>query len=201
MSHSATDSRSLLDRLRCPFNMGEQESSEKELAELRAVSDMLLLDGNCSDHTLTGPAKLRRILDDLIEARRSETVPTKREIPAELYDGMAVYVQLGVEKTARIRPDMVSDVLDAVVKLIRKADADLPHPGMDGTAWQRVASHLMYGYPAAPSASVPHDLIRDASRYRWLREAKFLEIVTDSQMFRVAGGDNLDKTIDMAATP
>lgn len=44
-------------------------------------------------------------------------------------------------------------------------------------------------------------LRQDAMRYRWLRGAKFLEIVTDSQMFRVAGGDNLDKTVDVAATP
>ena len=44
-------------------------------------------------------------------------------------------------------------------------------------------------------------LVRDASRYRWLREAKFLEIVTENELFRVAGGDNLDKTVDVAATP
>lgn len=46
-----------------------------------------------------------------------------------------------------------------------------------------------------------HALVRDASRYRWIREAKFFEIVTDSQMFRVIGGENLDKTVDVAATP
>lgn len=39
-------------------------------SEQQAVWDMLLLDGNCSDHTLTGAAKLRRIIDDLIEAKR-----------------------------------------------------------------------------------------------------------------------------------
>lgn len=37
--------------------------------EQRLVWNMLLLDGNCSDPSLTGAAKLRRILDDLIEAR------------------------------------------------------------------------------------------------------------------------------------
>lgn len=44
------------------------------------VWDMLLLDGNCSDPTLRGPAKLRRILDDLIEARRALSASTGREI-------------------------------------------------------------------------------------------------------------------------
>ena len=46
-------------------NAGERD-------EMLAVWNMLLLDGNCSDHMLTGAAKLRRILDDLIEARQDK---------------------------------------------------------------------------------------------------------------------------------
>lgn len=45
-------------------------------SEQQAVWNMLLLDGNCSDHTLTGAAKLRRILDDLIEARQALSTPS-----------------------------------------------------------------------------------------------------------------------------
>lgn len=59
--------------------------------------------------------RLNGLLNDAI-AHQSAT----RELPAELFDGMAVYVQLGVEKTVKIRPGMVADVLDAVVRLIRK---------------------------------------------------------------------------------
>lgn len=44
----------------------------------------------------------------------------RRQVPPELYDGMAVYVELGVEKTETIRPQMVADVLDALMRLIRK---------------------------------------------------------------------------------
>lgn len=58
--------------------------------------------------------------------------------------------------------------------------------------WERVVSIDRENYQA---------LVRDASRYRWLREAKYLEIVTENELFRVAGGDNLDKTVDVAATP
>jgi len=47
-----------------------QLGCSKVFHEKQAVWDMLLLDGNCSDQTLTGAAKLRRLLDDLIEARR-----------------------------------------------------------------------------------------------------------------------------------
>jgi hypothetical protein len=54
------------------------------------------------------------------EAGGSASATQTSEMPAELFDGMAVYVQLGTEKAAAIRPNMVADVLDAVVKLIRK---------------------------------------------------------------------------------
>lgn len=47
------------------------QPTEVAAPETQAVWDMLLLDGNCSDHTLTGAAKLRRIIDDLIEARQN----------------------------------------------------------------------------------------------------------------------------------
>jgi hypothetical protein len=40
------------------------------ISEMQRVWDMLLLDGNCSDPTLTGAAKLRRLLDNLIHARK-----------------------------------------------------------------------------------------------------------------------------------
>lgn len=45
--------------------------SETAAQEKQAVWDMLLLSGDCSDHTLKGAAKLRRILDDLIDARNA----------------------------------------------------------------------------------------------------------------------------------
>lgn len=55
-----------------------------------------------------------------IKAAKKALEQRPEEMPPELYDGMAVYVALGVEKTEKIRPEMVSDVLDALVRLIRK---------------------------------------------------------------------------------
>lgn len=46
--------------------------------EMLAVWNMLLLDGNCSDPTLTGASKLRHILDDLIDLR-AEVLDLYRE--------------------------------------------------------------------------------------------------------------------------
>lgn len=61
------------------------------------------------------------------------------------------------------------------------------------------------GFMPSPGADMPREnlraLIRDASRYRWLREAKFIEIITDTQMFRCGGSDELDRVVDTAATP
>lgn len=47
-----------------------------------------------------------------------ESVEPRRDIPAELFDGVGVYAALGIESD--VRPHQVSAVLDAVVKMIRK---------------------------------------------------------------------------------
>jgi len=52
--------------------------------------------------------------------RAPRTEVARRQVPPELYDGMAVYVELRIEKTETIRPQMVADVLDALMRLIRK---------------------------------------------------------------------------------
>lgn len=72
--------------------------------EAMQISDMLMLDGNCSDPSLTGPAKLRRILDDLIEARAA--LSTERE---NLDDGFGnVWQKCGPECELEIvRPGKV----------------------------------------------------------------------------------------------
>ena len=81
-------------------------------------------DSACADAVIPA-AMWREFVDAHAESLYESAHPAKpspdaREIPPELYDGMAVYVALGTEKTQTIRPHMVSDVLDAVVRLIRK---------------------------------------------------------------------------------
>lgn len=56
----------------------------------------------------------RRALDKLKEGLKDET-----HIPDVLYDGYAVYQALGPKARTRTGPENVSDVLDAVVNLLR----------------------------------------------------------------------------------
>lgn len=66
-----------------------------------------------------------------LDSARTEV--ERRQVPPEIYDGMAVYVELGMEKTETIRPQMVSDVLDALMRLIRKRwrEESAPSPPLE----------------------------------------------------------------------
>jgi len=66
------------------------------------------------------------------------------ELPAVLFDGRAVYAELDVKAHSRTSADNVSDVLDAVVRLLRKEGA---------------------------TARAAEGDALDAARYRWLRHA------------------------------
>ena len=61
-----------------------------------------------------------------VAARRSgeynETAGYSRELPEQLFDGFAVYQELDDKAKMRTSPENVSDVLDAVVRLIKKSE-------------------------------------------------------------------------------
>jgi hypothetical protein len=56
--------------MRCERVLACCRELERELSEAQLVLNMLALDGNCSDPSLRGAAKLRQLIDDLIVARR-----------------------------------------------------------------------------------------------------------------------------------
>lgn len=60
----------------------------------------------------------------LAKVGRAETTrpeALRRDVPPEIFDSMAVYMELRIgDKTETIKPSMVADVLDALMRLIRK---------------------------------------------------------------------------------
>lgn len=53
--------------------------------------------------------------------RRAQPEALRRDVPPEIFDSMAVYMELRIgDKTETIKPSMVADVLDALMRLIRK---------------------------------------------------------------------------------
>jgi hypothetical protein len=96
-----------------------QRSDPADIKEL-AVFWSRMPSGATDALSNAGACRLARAYLDALDVINAAPISEKQEIPAELYDGMAVYVALGSEKTMTIRPHMVADVLDAVVRLIRK---------------------------------------------------------------------------------
>lgn len=56
----------------------------------------------------------------LLEAEAARPEAPRRDVPPEIFDSMAVYMELHIEKNEMIKPSMVADVLDALMRLIRK---------------------------------------------------------------------------------
>ena len=61
-----------------------------------------------------------------VSVGKLRTYIKRHRIPYECFDGLAVYKAMTPEQLARNNPETVSDVLDVLVKLIRKHQADDP---------------------------------------------------------------------------
>lgn len=82
-----------------------------------------------SDHQSSLAEREQRIAE--LRKRLGELKDDARELPQELFDGLTVYKSLPRKAMGRTSAENVSDVLDAVVKLIRdrKARAALATEG------------------------------------------------------------------------
>lgn len=73
----------------------------------------------CADGTRKRDDMMEALKNAALRDREAAHSASRPEIPAELYDGMAVYVE-AAKRDDRVRPEHVSPVLDALSRLIRR---------------------------------------------------------------------------------
>lgn len=102
-------------------------------------------------------------------------IPEPREKePPELFDGFAVLQELGPKAKTRTSPENVADVLDAVVRLMRKNRREVPDPEEAKAVEQQQGSQVVRQRPlksptdgSSPSPAAPSSAdagVREALR-------------------------------------
>lgn len=93
---------------------------ERLMASVKLFTDMSAADRERQLPEFIGDVCNEMLTECRVIEQTAAPEALRRDVPPEIFDSMAVYMELHIEKNEMIKPSMVADVLDALMRLIRK---------------------------------------------------------------------------------